>query len=187
MSFDLVIRAAPSHSAAIRATFDLLRRLKIDAVAVGRPALAAWLGDDVVEGSVDVLAGVTPEAKNQIPMMASHRGFTVDRAEIDAAEELDLIPMRFEAGGKSVRIHVLMTSNALYGRMLGNGVEAQIDDATVRVAAAEDLALMLLVEQSEHASALLAKLRTRLGSQFDIDRFNRKLVSIGLPHLTLSA
>ncbi|HEX8155539.1 MAG TPA: hypothetical protein VF698_20570, partial [Thermoanaerobaculia bacterium] len=74
-----------------------------------------------------------------------------------------------------VRVHVLVASNALYGRMLRSAVEATLGERTVRVAAAEDFALLTLMAEDDVTLHALAGL-----PQFDRHGFNAKLVSIGL-------
>ncbi|HUJ13597.1 MAG TPA: hypothetical protein VL284_07360, partial [Thermoanaerobaculia bacterium] len=68
-------------------------RLRIEWAFVGGVARAAWLGGAVDGGSIDVVALMKPEQKNQVAMMASNRGFRVDRDEIEQSEELDLVPL----------------------------------------------------------------------------------------------
>ncbi|PYQ27850.1 MAG: hypothetical protein DMF56_18420 [Acidobacteria bacterium] len=70
---------------------------------------------------------------------------------------------------------MLLASNALYGRMMNNAKPAQIDERTIRVAAAEDLALMLLVGEDEAAVRKLTML-----PEFDRSAFHDRLTSIGL-------
>jgi hypothetical protein len=180
-----VIHATPAQTAAIRAITELLGRLRTEYAFVGRVALSAWLGEPVGEASIDVLAAINPESSRQVPMMASHRGFGVEREAIEATEELDLIPLEYPAGG--VRIHIPMATNALYGRMFGAAIDAALEDGTVRVVGPEDLGLLLTVAQSDTALAQFARLRESAGAGFDLPRFNRKLVSIGLSHLTVPA
>src|SRR6266581_4062553 len=109
----LTIRAAPGHAAAISAVDDLLAKQRIDHLFLGNVARAAWLGGLVDGGPVDVLGLMQPQQKNNVAMMASHRGFDVDRDEIERTAELDLVPLGFDG----VRVHVLVASNALYARM----------------------------------------------------------------------
>jgi len=85
------IRANEGYGAAIDAIAELLAKLKLQSAFVGSVARSAWLGSVVDRGSIDVLALLTPEQKNQVPMMANNRGFQVDRDEIEDSEELDLI------------------------------------------------------------------------------------------------
>jgi len=116
------IAASPPYEQAIAAVADLLTRQRLAFVFAGSVARAAHLGSPVDGGSIDVIATMGPQQKNQVAMMASNRGFRVEREEIEAAEELDLIPMHFE----SVRVHVLVASNALYGRMVAEGRVAEL-------------------------------------------------------------
>jgi hypothetical protein len=116
------IAASPPYEQAIAAVADLLTRQRLAFVFAGSVARAAHLGTPISAGSIDVIATMGPQQKNQVAMMASNRGFRVEREEIEAAEELDLIPMHFE----SVRVHVLVASNALYGRMVADGVVAEL-------------------------------------------------------------
>ena len=177
----LTIDAQPHLIEAIKAVSGLLIRLRVEYVFVGSLATAAWLSEKVEGGSVDVLAAVSPEGKNQIPMMASQRGFVVDRDELLAAEELDLIPLQFPILGRTVRIHVLIASNALYGNMFRTSVEADVNEqALIRVPSAEDLALLLTVGGDEGSVLLRRRLMEKAGKSFNRDRFNRKLYSIGL-------
>lgn len=177
MPTPLAVDATPAHAAAIRAISELLDILKLQSAFVGDVALSAWLGKPVGSGSVDVLAVLTPERMRQVPMMASHRGFTVNPAEIERSEELDLIPLRFD----DVRIHVLMATNALYGKMVAGGVQAQLGDAPLRIVGAEDLALLLVMAEDE---AALLELVAKSG--VEIDALNRRLISIGLARRTIS-
>jgi hypothetical protein len=165
------VRASDSCFAAIDAVAELLSKLRLQHAFVGSVARSAWLGSRVEEGSIDVLALLSPEQKDQVAMMANNRGFRVDRGEIEQSEELDLIPMKFG----DVRVHVLVASNALYGRMVAAGVGAAAGEREIRVAAAEDLALLSMVaEDAAAADALLAL------PGFDRAALNRKLAAIGL-------
>lgn len=163
------IRASERYAAAIDQVAELLSKLKLDSAFVGGVARAAWLGTELDGGSIDVLALLTPEQKNQVAMMANNRGFQLDREEIDATEELDVIPMRHDG----IRVHVLVASNALYGRMVAAAVTANANGRDIRVVAAEDLALLAIVAEDEE---MLAGLQSHL----DRDALNRKLISIGL-------
>lgn len=165
------VAADAPHGRAIRALHGLLSRIRLDFVFVGGVARAAHLGDRVESGAVDVVATMGPQQKSQIAMMAMNNGFTVDREEVDAAEELDLIPMRFE----DLRVHVLVASNALYGRMVAEGVAAEFEDLTLRVPRREDFALLL--QMSNDVEALM---RTIESPEFDVESYNRKLSAIGL-------
>lgn len=177
---ELRISADEAHSNAIRSIAELLGKLKIESAFVGEVAVGAWLGSPVERGSVDVLALVSPEGKNQIAMMASHRGFVVSREAIEAADELDLIPLALPPERGGVRVHVLIASNALYGRMIGKAVAASVDDVPARVVAAEDLALFLMLGEDEASKATLDTLLERERERFDVDGFNQRLDAIGL-------
>ena len=174
------VHASPRYGRAIAAITDLLTRLRLEFVFVGTVARSAWLGSRVERGSIDVVVLMTGEQKNQVAMMAGNRGFRVDRDEVDATVELDLIPLNFVDPEGEVRVHVLVASNALYGRMVAAGVAAE----TGRVAAAEDLALLLALsedEESQRAAEMLVRLPA-----FDRAAYNRRLVSIGLPRLVVN-
>lgn len=175
------VEASEQHEAAVLATEELLSKLKLDHAWVGGVAISAWLGLPVESGAVDVLALLSSERRGQVPMMASNRGFRVDRAEIEASEELDLIPMRFG----DVRIHVLMASNALYAKMLPAAATAMLGDRELRVVSSEDLALMLTVAEDEASRLFREQLLRTCGAQFDVRGFNEKLISIGLRGETL--
>ena len=168
------IRAAARYNRAIHATAELLGKLRIEAMFVGNVARAAGLGGDVESGAVDVLALMNAPQKGQLAMMASNRGFRVDREEIEQSEELDLVPLNFVDAGGEVRVHVLLASNALYGRMVTGGTPASIDDREIRVPRAEDLALLLLFAEDEATVRALAVL-----PEFDRSAFQERLVSIG--------
>lgn len=178
------VRATARYSRAIAAVSDLLARLHLEFAFVGGVARSAWLGTRVERGSIDVVALLTAEQKNQVAMMASNRGFRVERAEIEQSEELDLIPLNFVDAEGDVRVHVLVASNALYGRMVRDCHAAESGGAPLRVAAAEDLALLLALsddEESQRAVQLLIRL-----PNFDRASYNRRLVSIGLPQLVVA-
>jgi hypothetical protein len=174
----LEIRANAPYARAIAATADLLSRLRLEFAFVGEVARSAWLQREVDTGSLDVLTLMTPEQKNHVAMMASNRGFRVDRAEIEQTEELDLIPFGFPDGDEEIRIHVLVASNALYGHMVSGANRAEFEGATVGVVRAEDLTLLLLLADDEKSTrdreALIAL------ESFDRKAFNDRLVSIGL-------
>lgn len=172
--------------AAVTAVDDLLERLRTERAFVGSVAAAVWLGRPVDQGAIDVLVALTPEGRTQVPMMASNRGFIVDRDELDATEELDLIPLRFGAGDEQVKIHVLIASNALYGNMVRDAVEARCGEVPIRVILAEDLALLLTVAGDEGSTMARSELIQRAGASFQLERFNRKLSSIGLAGKTVS-
>src|SRR5258707_410007 len=133
----LTVRAAPRYSRAIHATVELLAKQRIECAFVGSVAQALWVG-----GSVDVLGLMQPQQKNQVAMMASHRGFRIEQAQIDQSEELDLVPLNFVDPEGDVRVHVLLASNALYAKMIGAARAATLDDAGIQVAAPEDFALL---------------------------------------------
>jgi len=178
------VRATARYSRAIAAVSDLLTRLRLDFVFVGSVARSAWLGSRVEHGSIDVMTVMSAEQKNQVAMMASNRGFRVEREEIEQSEELDLIPLNFVDADGDVRVHVLVASNALYGRMVRDGIAAEGGGAPLRVAAAEDLALLLALsddEESQRAVEMLIRI-----PEFDRPTYNRRLVSIGLPQLVVN-
>jgi len=168
------IRAAARYNRAIHATAELLAKLRIDAIFVGNVARAAWLDVAVEGGAVDVLALMNAPQKGQLAMMASNRGFRVDRDELEQSEELDLVPLNFSDEDGEVRVHVLLASNALYGRMIAAGQDTTLDERALRVPRAEDLALMLLFAEDEGTVRRLAVL-----PEFDRDAFQERLVSIG--------
>ncbi len=175
-----IIHAAPGRAAAIVALSELFGALRMGYAFVGRVAEVAWLGGSIQDGPVDVLALTSPERASQVPMMASHRGFAVTPEEVQAAEELDLIPMQYLAGEERVRVHILMATNALYSRMIRDGIEASMEDCPVRVVRFEDLALLLVVDESPGSREKLETLVQRAGKAFDIEEFNQRLSSIGL-------
>src|SRR6476659_9384497 len=137
------IRATARYARAIEAVHELLSRLRLDFLFLGNVARSAWLESEAATGSIDVLATMGPQQKNQVAMMASNRGFRVERDEIEASEELDMIPLHYVAADEDLRVHVLVASNALYGRMVKEGTEAQLGERTLRVPLAEDFALLL--------------------------------------------
>src|SRR5262245_21938550 len=175
----LTIRAAAAHARAIAAIDELLAKQRIEHLFVGSVARAAWLGGLVDSGSIDVLGLMQPQQKSNVAMMASHRGFGVDRDEIERTEELDLVPLTFE----KVRVHVLVASNALYARMFAAAHVGRVlnpsanpsGDLELRIPAAEDLALMMKMSEDDDAVR-------RLAARDDFDRatYNEKLASIGL-------
>jgi hypothetical protein len=169
------IRADARFNRAIHATAELLEKLRIDSMFVGGVARSAWLGGDVAGGAVDVLALMNAPQKNQLAMMAANRGFRVDREELEETDELDLVPLNFLDDEGEVRVHVLLASNALYGRMVAAGQPASIDDRELKVPRAEDLALLLLFAEDEVTVKRLATL-----PEFDRAAFQERLVSIGL-------
>lgn len=169
------IRASARYSRAIHAIAELLAKLKIDSMFVGGAARSAYLDAEVDAGAVDVLALMAAPQRNQLAMMASHRGFRVEREEIEQAEELDLVPLNFVDAEGDIRVHVLLASNALYGRMVAAGVTSTIDERPVKIPRAEDLALMLLMAEDEEAVQHLTSL-----PEFDLVAFRERLASIGL-------
>jgi hypothetical protein len=177
----LSVSAGPAHQRCIAAVAELLGRLRVDFAFVGRVARAAWLGENLQSGAVDALALLTPQQKNQVAMMASNRGFRLDRERLAATEELDLIPMRFIDQSGEMRVHILMASNALYGHMVVDGQAATADGVAFKVASAEDLALLLTIGGDEESIRTRQALLHGAGPRFDRERFNRKAISIGLP------
>lgn len=169
------IRATARYTRAIHATAELLEKLRIEAMFVGSVARSAWLGDEVGGGAVDAVALMSAQQKNQVAMMASHRGFRVDRQELAQAEELDLVPLHFLDEEGEVRVHVLLASNALYGRMVAAGEPTTLLERTLRVPRAEDLALMLILAEDEVTLQRLTSL-----PEFDRGGFDERLVSIGV-------
>ena len=166
---------------AVVAVTELLGRLKIGAAWVGEVALAAWMGEPLgPSGAVDVLAVVPTDRSRQIPMMARHHGFRIDEEEARRTEELDLLPMTRMGEGEGVRVHVLFATNALYGTMVRDGADAVVGETAIRIVAAEDLALLMLVGGMPGVKELIARLRLRAGARFDPEALNRKLSSIGL-------
>lgn len=172
------IRAAARYSRAIHSIAELLERLKIDNLFVGGVARSAWLGSEVAGGAIDVLALMAPQQKSQVAMMAANRGFRVERDEVDAAEELDLIPLHFVDPEGEVQVHVLLASNALYGRMVAVGRAAALDERTIKVPRPEDLALLFLLAEDDDAVRGLTAL-----PEFDLAAFRERLTSIGLAAL----
>lgn len=159
---------------AIDAIADLLSKLRLESMFVGSIARAAWLGGNIDGGPVDVVVVMQPQQKNQVAMMASNRGFRVDRTEIEQAEELDLIPLHFE----DVRVHVLVASNALYAKMVIAARLVSLAGRELKVAAPEDLALMLtLADDVDGAGRLMAD------PAFARERYNDMLMAIGLREL----
>jgi hypothetical protein len=169
------IRASARYSRAIHAIAELLAKLKIDAMFVGGAARSAWMDAEVDGGAIDVLALMNAPQRNQLAMMASHRGFRVEREELQQAEELDLVPLNFSDADGEVRVHVLLASNALYGRMVAAGQATTLDERPVKIPRAEDLALMLLMAEDEEAVRHLTSL-----PEFDLVAFRERLTSIGL-------
>jgi hypothetical protein len=169
------IRASARHERAIAAIDDLLSRQRLEHLFVGSVARAAWLGGLVDSGAVDVLALMQGQQKNNVAMMASHRGFRVDREEIEATEELDLVPLMFVDEEEDVRVHVLVASNALYARMFASSATAMLHSLQIRIPSREDAALMLAMAEDDDAVRRLVAL-----PEFDLRAYNEKLTSIGL-------
>ena len=171
------VTASPAYDAAIRAVVALVSKARVESLFVGSIARAAYLGGGpVASGSIDAVALVAPEQKNQVVMMAKNRGFAVDREEIEASEELDLIPLKFEG----LRVHLLVASNALYGRMFAEAAEATVAGEPARVPRIEDFALLL--QMGNDVTGLMA---LTASPGFDREAYNRKLVSIGLGELVI--
>lgn len=169
------IRASARFGQAIDATSELLARLRIEGMFAGVVARSAWVGHEAADGSVDVIALMTHQQKNQLAMMASNRGFRIDRAEIDQSEELDLIPLYFVHEEGDVRVFVLLATNALYGRMAKAAVTVRFGEREIRVPRAEDYALLLVVGEDREALATVMA-----DPAFDRAAFEERLVSIGL-------
>lgn len=169
------IRADARYNRAIHATAELLEKMRLDAMFVGGVARAAWLGGEVTSGAVDVIAVMNAAQRNQLAMMASNRGFRVEREEVEQSEELDLVPLNFVDDEGDVRVHVLLASNALYGRMVAVAQPATLEERVVKVPRAEDLATLLLFAEDEVTVRRLATL-----PEFDRGGFQERLVSIGL-------
>ena len=172
----LTVATTRETAAALAAVANLLYRQKIDAVFVGTVARAAYLGETLERGPIDAIALLGPQQKSQVAMMASNNGFAVDRDEVESAEEFDLVPMKFEG----TRVHLLVASNALYGRIVGAGVAASAGELAIRVPRVEDFALLVQMGNDRNTlDALLAL------PGFDRDHYNRTLVSIGLRELVI--
>ncbi|MEA2570866.1 MAG: hypothetical protein QOI24_2867 [Acidobacteriota bacterium] len=169
------IRASAHYARAIEAVAELLGKLRLDFAFVGAAARSAWLGGIADAGSIDVLAVMGPQQKSQVAMMGANRGFRVERDELERTEELDLIPLWFSDPEGELRVHVLVASNALYGRLVAAGVQAEFRDRTVKVPAAEDLALLLAISGDDAGVSALTEL-----PEFNRGAYNDKLMSIGL-------
>jgi len=174
------IAGREGHLEAAVAIAGLLERLKLEYAFLGSVAHAAWLGEEVDSGSVDLVALVSPERCQQIPMMAANNGFAVDAEEVESARELDLIPMRYRAGESEIRVHVLMATTAIYTRMIRDAVDVALGDRSIRVVGPEDLLLLLVVDDRPEAARRSTRLVEALGEGFDGAEFNRRLSSIGL-------
>lgn len=173
------VHATPRYGRAIAAVADLLSRLRLEFAFAGNVARSVWLGTHIDRGAIDVIVLMNPEQKNQVAMMANNRGFRVDRDEIAQTEEFDLIPMIFRDEEGEVRVHILVASNALYGRMVAGRTAA----GDLKVVTAEDLALMCSLgdDESQRAAKMLIHLPT-----FDRAAYNARLVSIGLPQFVVN-
>src|SRR5579859_4211966 len=165
------IFTTPRYAQAIDATGDLLVKQSLEFMFVGNVARAAWLGGAIDSGSIDVVAIMQPQQKSQIAMMAGNNGFQVDRTLLEGSEELDLIPLTYEG----IRVHVLVASNALYARMVRDAWFERIGEHDWRVPSREDLALLLALSEDEESLQQVIAL-----PDFDRDRYNEKLTSIGL-------
>jgi hypothetical protein len=170
------IFTTPRYAQAIDATGDLLVKQSLEFMFVGNVARAAWLGGAIDSGSVDVVAIMQPQQKSQVAMMAGNNGFHVDRTLVEGSEELDLIPLTYEG----IRVHVLVASNALYARMVRDAWFERIGEHDWRVPSREDLALLLALSEDEESLQQVIAL-----PDFDRDRYNDKLTSIGLRGLVL--
>jgi hypothetical protein len=169
------IRASARYSRAIHATAELLAKLRIEVMFVGGVARSAWIGSSVESGAIDLIALMNAPQRNQLAMMASNRGFRVEREEVEQADELDLVPLNFVDADGDVRIHVLLATNALYGRMVSAAVPATMDERVLNVPRAEDYALLLLVAEDQEAVQHLTTL-----PEFDLAAFRERITSIGL-------
>lgn len=182
MSNEVEVTACKGHELAIDAVVSLLEKFRIDFAFVGQVAESAWLGRRIEKGSIDVLAVVGPDRRGQIPMMAmaQNRCFQVDKEAVEAALELDLIPLTFSAESRTIPIHILIASNALYSIMIRDAVETTMGERTLKVVRAEDLALLLMVDESEEATGKVREIVSTAGENFDLGGFNERLASIGL-------
>ena len=162
---------ADPYAGAVAAVGDLLSKLQLEFMFAGNLARAAWLGGGITGGPIDVVAIMQPQQKSQIATMASNNGFAVDREEVESAEELDLVPLRW----KGVRVHVLVASNALYATMVRDAWFERIGEHDWRVPSREDLALLLALSEDESALRQITAL-----PEFDRARYNEKAISIGL-------
>ena len=169
------VHATARYQRAIEAIIELLGKLNLGFAFVGNVARAAWLNEPVADGSLDVLVLMNAQQKNQLVMMASNHGFGVDRDALERSEELDLIPLTLSDSEGELRIHVLLASNALYGRMLADARPAEVNGHPIKVPAPEALAILLTLAEDEMSrQALMAR------QDFDHDAFKERLVSIGL-------
>jgi hypothetical protein len=161
--------------------------LRIESAYVGSVARAAWLSEPVDDTApIDVLALMSSQQKNQLAMMASNRGYEVVREELEATEELDLVPLRFRDVEGTVRVHVLLATNALYGRMVSAAVAALLSGGPeLRVVGASDLALLLTVGGDVRSMVLRDELLD-VTALIDRSSFNQRLVSLGLSGMLVS-
>jgi len=165
------------YAQTLDAVIDLLARLRLAHAFVGAVARAAWLGRHLEDQAVDVLVLMTPEQKNQLAMMAGHRGFRVEREEVERTAELDLVPLHFEDAAGEIRVHVLLASNALYGHMVAAAKQAEVLERMITVVRREDLALLLSF--AEDPESLLDRERLCAAPEFDRAEFNRLVTAIG--------
>ncbi|HUO85692.1 MAG TPA: hypothetical protein VM534_11315 [Thermoanaerobaculia bacterium] len=170
----------PDWAEAARSLIEMLDLMQMEAVFVGSIAEAAWLGNEVAAGPIDVLALTSSGHARMIPKVAGQHGFEVDAAEIERAEELDLIPLTRRSGEQRIRIHILMATNALYSRMIRNAVAGFAGGMALRLLAPEDLAILLLVDESSDARRRLDRLIEAAGEEMNLDRLNETLASLGL-------
>lgn len=112
-------------------------------------------------------------------MMAANNGFEVDRDAVEAASELELIPLGFPHPDGPVRIHVLMASNALYAKMINGSVNAEAGTSQLAIVNEADYALLLRLGDDERSREDFKELLNR-SAGFDRQSFNEKLISIGL-------
>jgi hypothetical protein len=134
------IRASARYSRAIHSTVELLAKLRIESIFAGSVARGAWLGEEIESGSIDVIALMNAQQKNQLAMMAGNRGYRVERDEIEQSVELDLVPLNFIDAEGDVRVYVLLASNALYGRMVTAGELSALSSQLAGETAADELA-----------------------------------------------
>jgi hypothetical protein len=174
------VRLSARYETAIRAALELLEKFGVEVAFVGGVAESAWLGESLDGGSIDMLALVSPDRRRQIPMMAANRGFTVDPEAVEAAAELDLIPLAFGTGDERIPIHILLASNALYAIMIRDSKDATLGESLLRVVRPDDLALLLVVDESEEARTKVSRLVVEGSEAFDVEQFNRRLTSLGL-------
>ncbi|HET7711518.1 MAG TPA: hypothetical protein VFL80_06275 [Thermoanaerobaculia bacterium] len=165
------------YLSALDAVTDLLTRLRLAHAFVGGVARAAWLGCPIGQGAVDVVALLTPEQKSQVAMMASHRGFRVDRDEVERTAGLDLVPLHFETAVGEIRVHVLVGSNALYGHMVRAASPAEVEGRTLPVVTREHLALLLSFAEDEQS--LQDRDELMRAPAFDREAFDRLATTIG--------